>query len=375
MFGESMRSGQGGSRRGWMAGLAFVLMLGGFGTVGATTTLQNLFDGIDDLDLATDPGRDSNGAFTRDGLEFFNFKPALSSTLGDALPLAVSDNWDDPVSIVAALNSLQVLELGDGPREFSFGWKLTGDEGTAADAAGIGTTVLEDNPLTVGAIDPGFRLDSGSTWNVVGADTGSVQLSAFEYTVTRDPLLSEEITSADVLQISEILETDVGPDALPFDNLPELQDALLNGELPDVELPDVAAGFTLQFILDVPAPGQDPNDFAGTLVDENYTLDTGMRVEFDLGRLGSFEEIFPTPFDQDYDWFDFSGRDSVRVVSVVGLLASSDSQFTLDALEQRIDPPPPGTHLLSPPGIPEPETVLLMLMGMLGLGVAHRRRV
>ncbi|MBL8373783.1 PEP-CTERM sorting domain-containing protein, partial [Accumulibacter sp.] len=58
-------------------------------------------------------------------------------------------------------------------------------------------------------------------------------------------------------------------------------------------------------------------------------------------------------------------RDAIRVVNVIGVGASSGGGFTMNALEQRIDPPPPQ--------IPQPGTLLLISIGLVGLGCLRRR--
>jgi len=237
----------------------------------------------------------------------------------------------------AVLNffNTELLDVSDDA-VFSVAW----GNAAAADANNIDLTILPDAPG--GGVDPGFSLDAGSEWQVEAGNLASFQLSAFAYSVTREPQ-SRLITSADLTQSSQLSAGDVGPDSFslfPF------------------AWPDAAGGVAFQFVLDDLDP--DSVDLSQALL--NYTLDSGL-------RLGG--EVFLPPSNQESDWNGFSDREAIRVVSVIGVGASSGGRFAIDALDQRIDPPTQGPTM---PVISEPETALLLLMGMVGLGAARRRR-
>lgn len=291
--------------------VALWLALGFSGSVSATTLLD-MFDG-------TKP------AFTRDGLEFSNFAPVLTNTFpaGQDLELLLKSN---PL----ALFNVQFLDFTTAAK-FSHGW----GNATAANAGNIGLVELPDNPATVG-VDPGFRLNSGAEWTV---DAGisppttpiaSGQLSAFAYDVKT--LTSQKINSAEITQFSTI--DAVGPDVLSF--------------LPP-SLPDVALGFALQFIMDL-----NTNDILKAIL--NVTVDLGVQSPNGVMQFSQFD-----------GWSGFAGRDAIRVVNVVGVAASSGGGFTMDALEQRIDPPQPTAQ------IPQPGTLLLISIGLLGMAYWRRR--
>ena len=288
------------------------VVLGFSGTVSATT-LQNMFDG---------------GTFTQDGLEFNNFTPVLSNTFpsGQDLENLIKTNPQ-------ALFDISFLDFDSG--KFSHSWGNAQD----ANAGNIGLEILPDNPATPAGVDPGFRLNSAAEWTVdAGYSTpdnpndniASAQLSAFAYTVTSN---EENINSAEINQLSTI--DAIGPDLLSFSPF---------------EWPDVAAGFALQFIMD-----QNSNDILDAIL--NFTLHSG--VQSTSGVIN---------FSQFNDWSGFSGRDTIRVVNVVGVAASSEGGFTMNTLEQRIDPPFPGISQ-----VPEPTTLALLGLGLAGIGFRRQR--
>jgi len=274
----------------------------GFSGTASATTLQDMFDG-------------SN--FIQDGLEFSNFTPVLSKTfpLGQDLEYLL---MTDPL----ALFDVQYLDFAAG--KFSHAW----GNANAAIAANIGLLVLPDNGATPG-VDPGFRLNSASQWTVAAANIASGQLSAFAYDVTTTT--PEQINSAEITQASTI--DAVGPDVFSF--------------LPP-SLPDAATGFALQFMVDM---------------NTNAVLNTFLNLTLDLGvqSPGGVQQ-----FSQLDSWSGFSDHNAIRVVNVVGVGASSGGGFTLDSLEQRIDPP-------APAAIPEPGTLLLISLGLLGMPYWRRR--
>lgn len=282
---------------------AFCLVLGFSGT-GSATTLQDMFNGT---------------SFSQDGLEFSNFAPVLANTFPTGQDL---ENLlkTDPL----ALFDVQSLDFTAG--KFSHGW----GNAVAANAGNIVLDVLPDNGSTPG-VDPGFRLNSAHEWTVLAGNIASAQLSAFAYEVARTPA-SKQITSAQIGQSSTI--DLVGPDIL---SLP-----------PNFALPDVAGGFALQFIMD-----PNSNDVLNAIL--NVTLDLGVQSPSGVMRFSQFES-----------WSGFADRDAIRVVNVVGVTASSGGGFTMNALEQRIDPPRPAAR------IPEPGTLLLIGIGL--AGITCRRR-
>lgn len=305
-------SGIGVGRAGKVA-LALCLSVG-LGANAGASTLQDMFS----------PGE----SFTRDGLEFYGFAPVLSNSL-PSVSAVQAQLMLDP----AGVTSMPFLDF-TGAGVFSKG---TGNAG-AADASNIGFEILEDDTNTVG-IDPGFRLHGGSEWQVDAGFTpgttqiASAQLSAFVYNVRMD---TKEINSAGLAQSSTI--DAVGPDVFSFFPF---------------SFPDVAASFTLQFVLDDPAG----TDLAGALM--NYTLESGLQTS---------GGVVPSPYDQLLSWEGLADTDEIRVVSVVGLGATSGGGITLNTMDQRIDPPPGG--------IPEPVTWWLLLGGLTGLfGVRRARSV
>ncbi len=315
MFGKVILRLGPGIRALGTAGALLVLAVGSVGTAGATTTLQDLFYDADGLDS------DSDGAFTRGDLTFSDFAPIVSPSLPDAASLAAILSTQNP-SMVA---NIPFFDFSGGG-VFSRGWV----NANAAEAGNITVEILEDN-LATGGFDPGFRLEGNNEWHVDAGysdnvpDKASAQLSAFTYTVSNSG--NKPLTSADLAQFSTI--NAVGPDVVGF--------------------PDVAAGLSLQFVL---LPGN--TDLANA--PWNYTLESGYQTSTGVMAL---------PFDQDYDWVGFNEPTSIQVISVILLGATSEGGFTMEALEQRIDPPNPA--------IPEPQTALLLLMGMLGIGAVRRR--
>lgn len=291
---------------------ALWLALGFSGSVSATTL----------LDMFNDPKPILTP--TPNALEFSNFTPVLGTTLpaGQDLEFLLKTN---PL----ALFNVQFLDFTTNAR-FSHGW----GNAQAANAGKIDLLELPDNPATVG-VDPGFRLNSGAEWTVdagISAPTtpiASGQLSAFSYDV-RSLSTTTKINSADITQFSTI--DAVGPDVLSF--------------LPP-SLPDAAIGFALQFIMDL-----NTNDILNAIL--NVTLDLGVQSPNGIMQFSRFD-----------GWSGFAGRDAIRVVNVVGVAASSGGGFTMDALEQRIDPPQPAQ-------IPQPGTLFLISIGLLGM--AYRRR-
>ena len=204
-------------------------------------------------------------------------------------------------------------------------------------AANISLEILPDNPATpLPVVDPGFRLNSGSEWTVTAGNIASAQLSAFAYTVTSP---NPNMNSAEMVQDSTFA---VGPDCGPDDPLWFLCNPFVG------PYPDVAGAFALQYILD--SGGND-------LVDPpNATLDGGIQTP-----------IGPFPVNQLYDWFAFADQSAIRVITVVGVGASSGGDATLNSLLQRIDPPPPPTT-----GMPIPGTLFLLGIGLTGM--AYRLR-
>lgn len=297
-----------------MIGAAAIwLVLGFSGTASAIpSTLQDLFDGQ---------------SFTQDGLTFSEFDPVL----GGPLPSG-EDLLDIITTNPADLLNIPWLALGGGG-QFSQGWNAA-----AANAANIGLDILPDNGATPG-VDPGFQLNSASEWTVTAGNNASAQLSAFAYTVTSP---NPDMNSAEILQTSTI--DVIGPDCGPAD--PLVFTCFPFGD----RIPDVAGGFALQFIL---APNS--NDLLNAIL--NVTLDAGLQ--------SPFGEIL---FSELYGWSGFAGRDEIRVVNVVGVGASSGGGFTMNSLEQRIDPPPGGALQ-----VPLPGTLFLFGIGLTGLAYRLRR--
>ncbi len=289
------------ARRPIIGATALWLLLGFSGAVSATS-LQDMFK--------------TGETFTQDGLVFSNFAPVLANAFpaGQDLENLLKT---DPL----ALFNVQALDFAAG--EFSHGW----GNAKAADPDNIGLVVLDNNAATAG-VDPGFRLNSATEWTVTAGTIASGQLSAFAYDVKKTP--NSKINSADISQISTI--DAVGPDIF---------------SLSPFELPDVAAGFALQFIMDL-----NSNDILNAIL--NVTLDLGVQSPTGVGRFSQFDS-----------WSGFSDRDAIRVVNVIGVGASSGGGFTMNALEQRIDPPPPQ--------IPQPGTLLLISIGLVGLACRRRR--
>ncbi len=284
------------------------LLLGFSGAVSATPTdpasLGELFHG-------------PTKTFTRDGLVFSNFAPVLAKTFpaGQDLANLIIMN---PLVLLNA----QFLDFTQG--DFSHGW----GNAKVADPDNIGLVVLDNNAATAG-VDPGFRLNSATEWTVTAGTIASGQLSAFAYDVKKTGVA--KINSADIKQISTI--DAVGPDIFSPSSF---------------ELPDVAGGFALQFIMDL-----NSNDILSAIL--NVTGDLGV-------RLSPTEVKRSSQFDS---WSGFTDRDAIRVVNVIGVGASSGGGFTMNALEQRIDPPSPQ--------IPQPGTLLLISIGLVGLGCLRRR--
>lgn len=257
--------------------------------------------------------------FTQDGLTFSNFTPVLSGSLptGDQLIDTLRTN---PLDLL----SIPFLDLS-GSGTFSHGW----GNASAADAGNIGLTVLPDNTLPASpGIDPGFQLEGNGEWSVDATNgVASAQLSAFAYTVAISDPAAQPINSADLAQSSTI--DALGPDVFP-----------ING------WPDVAGGFALQLILD-------PN---------STDLSTAMLNATMHGEVNQISLI-----EQFKDGTAIPNTDTIRVVNVFGIGASSGGGFTLDTVEQRIDPP------LS--AVPLPAAVWLFGTGLLGLaGIVRRRK-
>ena len=298
-FEHPYRSGRGAAATVlWM-----ILALPGTASAGVLT-LQDMFNGA---------------SFTQDGLAFSNFDPVLSNSLpsGQDVSLLLSTN---PLGLFNA----SFLDFQSG--QFSESWGNAQD----ADAGNIGLDVLPDDGSTTG-VDPGFRLNSASEWTVdagwstpgdSGDDIASAQLSAFAYTVTATT--PQLINSAGIHQVSTV--DAVGPDVFS-----------LNLDPFELEFPDAAAGFALQYVID-----SNSNTLA-----QNLTLEGAVRTS----------STMVLPLSQLEIWSSFADQDAIRVINVIGIGATSESGFTMSALEQRIDPPPPG-------GVPIPGTLLLVGIGL-----------
>jgi hypothetical protein len=311
---DTMTFGKRRNKKPVLGTTALWLILGLSATASATpSTLQDLFDGQ---------------SFTQDGLTFSAFDPVLGNPLPSGAELLdiISTNPAD-------LLNVPFLDLGGGG-QFSQGWHTA-----AANAAKIGLTILPDNGATPG-VDPGFELDGASEWTVNAVGDAAAQLSAFAYTVTSP---APNMNSAEILQTSTI--DAIGPDCGPTD--PKIFTCFPFGD----RIPDVAGGFALQFILE-------PNsaDLLNAIL--NISYEGGVQTL--LGEIQASEV---------YGWSGFTGRDEIRVVSVVGVGASSEGGFTMNSLEQRIDPPPGGAIAMPLPG-----TLLLFGLGLTGLAIRLRRR-
>jgi hypothetical protein len=151
------------------------------------------------------------------------------------------------------------------------------------------------------------------------------------------------------------------------------QDAIVNAVGPDTfsllppALPDFATAFALQFVLD-------PEN------DQVIALNTTGLVEFNedpvfevfvglLSDLLGIELESLLAFNEPYDYAAFDDMASVRVLTLMGLFATSEGKVTLNSLEQRIDPPAPPSG-----AAPEPETILLMGLGLAMIGLRWHGR-
>lgn len=315
MFGIAYRDR--GSTIGTLCVIGLLLGSAGAGPVGATT-LKDYFD-------------DNNSSFAEGDLTFSDFKPVLKDG-------AVQSVWNTIQSNPSALSTIEFLDFNTGV--FSQGL----NNASAADAAQIDLTPLGDDSSTP-FFDPGFQLSSPpasspsdpSTWRVDAGNTASVQVSAFSYVVTTSDPATKPITSAGLSQ--EVVIEAIGPDVWP---------------------PDLATALTFQFVM---LPGsEDPFPGPGNPAVWNNALDVEIR---------NFVSI-SSPFS----WVDTAVLNepnpvmAVKVVSVTALGASSGGIVRMDSLDHRIDPPNPN----APSVIPESETALLFLTGMLGMGAMRRRR-
>ena len=275
----------------------------------------------------------AGGTLQVDGLTFSNFKPLLASAVpqGSVLLDAIVNNPQ-------LLGSMPLLDpTGGGVLSHAFG------NASPAVPSSVSVSTLSDDDLaTPLVVDPGLLFFGPTTWTVNAVNLASLQVSGFFYDVTRGPT-SGPIRSASLVQDATNAVT-VGPDSFPSGGLP-----------------DFAIGGGVQFVFDA----------SGQLIDGNATGELFARFDW-VGLLHSSQlsSGFAFPADQD----------SVRVYNLIAVGASSEGAYTLGSLSERYDPPslPAGNNLpwLLPLAVtvPEPGSLLLLAVAVLGLGFTRRRQ-
>jgi hypothetical protein len=316
-------------------------------------------------------------AFAQDGMEFFNFTPALTNDITKA------DLGDWVTWLFSPDRAITNAPLFDttGTGIFSYGWKqLGGIAGTwyplpddlAANPSNVGVVKLEDDGDTEG-IDPGFRLigndefiaDAGaSTPGNDGDDVATGQLSAFVYDVKiaedAEDAFSSPIHSAD-LALDAMIDA-VGPDVLTESETPP---PLFT------DVTDFAGAFVLQFVLDPQLNDAIIDINATGLVEFNEDPTLTLLVSGIGALLGVDLEVL-LALERPYDHASFDGyfddkRDTLRILNVMGLLATSEGMVSVNEIAQRIDPP-------APDPAPAPATLALLGIGLAGIGYQRRLR-